>query len=129
MRRDYVASTSIRRHFGTNCPLGKQNGQLYLDDHIARNHTHMDITTCNNMEQQQKYRLVSVSNRLRRGLKPAEPDPNPRYLVLGPHETHTHTHKLTNLNEICAQFGHSAALTVNSICNNICIVYKFKKKI
>ena len=34
----------------------------YLSDHIAEDHVHMDITTCNNEEQQQKYHLGTVSN-------------------------------------------------------------------
>ena len=30
MRRDYVASTLIRRHFGTKCPLGRVLSALLL---------------------------------------------------------------------------------------------------
>ena len=32
-------------------------GICYLDDHNAEDHIHMDITTCNLEEPQQKYRL------------------------------------------------------------------------
>ena len=40
----------------------KHNGQLFLDDHIAEDHIHTDITTCINEDPQQKYRLGTVSN-------------------------------------------------------------------
>ena len=36
----------------------------YSGDHIAKDHIHTDITTCNIEEPQQKYRLGTVSNRL-----------------------------------------------------------------
>ena len=39
-------------------------GRCYSGDHIARDHIHTDITTCNIGEPQQKYRLGTVSNRL-----------------------------------------------------------------
>ena len=39
-------------------------GSCYSDDHIAGDHLHTEITTCNSEEQQQKYRLGIVSNRL-----------------------------------------------------------------
>ena len=37
----------------------------YSGDHIAEDHIHMVIKTCNNEEPQQKYRLGTASNRLR----------------------------------------------------------------
>ena len=39
-------------------------GSCYSDDHIGGDHLHTEITTCNSEEQQQKYRLGMVSNRL-----------------------------------------------------------------
>ena len=39
-------------------------GSCYSDGHIARDDIHTDITKCNIEEQQQKYRLGTVSNRL-----------------------------------------------------------------
>ena len=41
-------------------------GSCYLGDHIAGDHIHMDITTCNIEEplRKQKYRLETASNRL-----------------------------------------------------------------
>ena len=47
-------------------------GSCYSDDHIAEDHNytnvHMDITTFNIAELQQKYYLGTVSNRLLGGL-------------------------------------------------------------
>ena len=37
MRRDYVASTSIRRHFGTKCPLGY--GAKLTVNHLHKNYS------------------------------------------------------------------------------------------
>ena len=39
-------------------------GSCYTGDHVARDHTHMDITTCNTEEPQQKYHPGTVSYRL-----------------------------------------------------------------
>ena len=39
-------------------------GSCYSGDHIAGDHIHTGITTCNIEEPQQKYRLGTVSNRL-----------------------------------------------------------------
>ena len=40
----------------------------YAGDHTAGDHIHTDITTRNTEEQQQKYRLGTVSKRLREGM-------------------------------------------------------------
>ena len=37
-------------------------GSCFSSDHIAEDHIHMDITTCNIEEPQQKYRLGTISN-------------------------------------------------------------------
>ena len=42
----------------------KHNGNCNSGDHIAEDHIHMDITTCNIEVPQQKYRLGTVSKRL-----------------------------------------------------------------
>ena len=39
-------------------------GGFYLDDHIAEDHLHTGITTCNIEEAQQKYNHGTVRNRL-----------------------------------------------------------------
>ena len=44
-------------------------GSCYSDDHIARDHIHANIMTCNVKEPQQKYRLGTVGNWGRGGLK------------------------------------------------------------
>ena len=42
---------------------------FYSDDHIAQNHIHMDIRTCNVEEPHHKYCLGMVSNNSLEGLK------------------------------------------------------------
>ena len=39
----------------------------YSDEHIAGDHLHMDTTTCNTEEAQQKYRLEMASKRILTG--------------------------------------------------------------
>ena len=39
-------------------------GSCYLDNHIARDNTGLDITTCNIEEHKQKYHLGKVDNSL-----------------------------------------------------------------
>ena len=43
-------------------------GSCFSSDHIAEDHIHTDITTCNIEEPQQKYRIGTVSNKLQGGL-------------------------------------------------------------
>ena len=38
MRRDYVASTLIRRHFGTKCPLGAVSASTYQQLQVIIDH-------------------------------------------------------------------------------------------
>ena len=66
-------------------------GSCYLGDHIAGDHINTDITTCNNEEPQQKYRLGTevIDNW---GIEHILQDPNPPPFLLewfetfGPHE-------------------------------------------
>ena len=67
-------------------------GNCYSIDHIPEGHLHTNIT-CNIEEPLQKYRIRTVSNRLREGgLNRVLLDPNPRPELLqwletfGPHE-------------------------------------------
>ena len=39
-------------------------GSCYSGDHIARDHTHKDRTTCNIVEPQQKYCFGTIRNKL-----------------------------------------------------------------
>ena len=76
-------------------------GSCYSGNHIAKDHIHTDITTCNTEEPQHKYRLGTISNRLLRcggGLKLhvilLDPNSGPLtrqwFETIGPHKGNHH---------------------------------------